>query len=127
MAVANQRIDEKYFDRVPGVELYDLVYVGADGKLDKAQADSIDTMPAIGWVIEVRNTKCRISADPLITGLSGIVNKAVYFVSTDTAGAIQDSPPDETSHVMQKVGFGLGEDKIYGTVDPTNYVIRSKE
>lgn len=126
MAVAQQLEINPVFDCDTTVEEFDLVYVSAAGVLKKAKADSPSTMPAIGWVEKkLSDTKCQISRDLLISGLTGVTNKAKYYVSEGVAGAVQEDVPTDTGTVMQKVGQGIGTTKIYGQVDSTNYVIRN--
>jgi len=126
MAIAERIVTKPVFDCDATVSEFDLVYVSANGTLKKAKSDNPATMPAIGWVErKLSSTKCNISRDLLIGGLTGVVNQTSDYVSEDVAGAVQDAPPVATGTVMQKVGKGIGTTKIYGQVDSTNYVIRN--
>lgn len=125
MAVSTPKIRSEVYDCDPLVDREDLVYIAADGLLKRARADDPTTMPAIGWVTrKIGTNRCKITQFRLLEGYEGIESNRNYFVSTTDAGQIQAEPPQDPGHVLQKVGRGVGTDKILLYIDPTSYVVR---
>lgn len=89
------------------------------GKAIKAQANSFDTMPVIGYVI----SKDEITLASVITEgwvvLSGLVGGKEYFISPTIAGSIQNTPPVNPGEIVQKVGTAQDTTNFYIDVDST--------
>ena len=129
MSVVLQKLGAESGTKLPcdaTVDVGDYVYIRADGVLDKALADDISTMPAIGKVVSKPNATTCVFKDKLIDeDYSGVTPKQEFFISSTVAGSIQDFPPEDPSEVSQMIGFGVDTEKIYIDIDPTNVVVRS--
>lgn len=108
------------------VEVGDYVYIRPDGVLDKAQSNSLSTMPAIGKVTKKpTSTECIITDKLIDEDYTGVIPRDNFFISSIEAGELQTDTPVSASYVIQQVGYGLSSDKIWVDIDPTNIVIRS--
>lgn len=116
---------ERELDCEPTVEPEDYVFINSDGKAEKANSSSINTMPCIGRVVRVAGDKCYIKKDFIEDSYSDVIPRAFFFISNTASGQIMDEPPTDPSSVIQQVGVGLGNDKIMIDIDPSNIVVRS--
>jgi hypothetical protein len=108
------------------VEVGDYVYIRPDGVLDRAQSNSLDTMPAIGKVLKKPTSSECIITDKLIDeDYTGIIPRQEFFISSSLAGDIQTSPPVSSNYVAQLIGYGFSSEKIWIDIDPTNLIVRS--
>lgn len=108
------------------VGLNDLVYFDATAnQVDKADNSSITTGRAIGFVSgKPSATKAVVRTSTNMTGLSGIVSGAPYYLSTN--GGFTITPPDpnvpsDTGKVVQVIGIGSNATTIL--IDPEINII----
>ena len=102
----------------------DLIYIDSDGVAKLAQANSIDTMPAIAFVIKKYSSKCLVSNTGILNDSSN--PSTIYFVSETNAGKFQESPPSNNNTVIQIVGRGLTLNQKFIEIDPTNAIVRKE-
>lgn len=68
----------------------------------KAQADSAANAEVIGIVSSVPNANSfEYITVGLVTGLTGLTDNTVYFLSPTTAGALTDTEPSSAGHVSK--------------------------
>jgi len=114
------------FDCDTNVDVGDAVFTSSGGVLRKAKADSITTMPAIGYVTDKpTSSTCKIEMIFMEEGLTGISNNQKYFVSPTVAGELTTSVPIAPGYIMQMVGIGVDGTKRLININPANIVIRS--
>jgi hypothetical protein len=112
-------------DCEPVVDVGDYVYLSPSQKADLAKADSITTMPAVGYVKrKLNNNKCLIVQFELEKNLSGLTYKERFFISPVDAGKVTNTAPNATDYVLQCVGEAKSDSERLITIDPTNYIIR---
>ena len=121
------RIDngEREIDREANVEVEDYVFINSDGKAEKANSSSINTMSCVGRVVRVYDGKCVIKRDFVEDTYSAVVPRSNFFISNVNPGQIMDTPPQGPQTVIQDIGFGINGDRILVNIDPSNIVIRS--
>jgi len=75
----------------------------ASGSFAKALADSDEHAEVVGIVTQVLNANSfgMVSPGKKITGLSGLVDGRVYFLSDTSAGAYTDTPSATIGHVRK--------------------------
>lgn len=109
----------------PSVGLGDFVYLSSTSKVDQAQANSVNTMPAVGYVKRMLNNgKCVIVQFELEKNLSGLSIKERFFISPTLPGKITNIAPTDAEHVLQCVAEAKSVTERLVSIDPTNYVIR---
>jgi uncharacterized protein YlzI (FlbEa/FlbD family) len=116
---------ERELECEANVEVEDYVFLNSEGKAEKANSSSINTMPCIGRVIRVSNGKCYIKKDFVEDSYSDVVPRTVFFISNTESGQIMDEPPTGPQTVIQHIGIGMSNDRILVGIDPSNIVIRS--
>lgn len=116
---------ERELDKEADVEIEDYVYINSDGKAEKADASSINTMPCIGRVVRVFGDKCIIKRDFVEETYADVVSRTVFFISSENPGQITDNAPIAADSVIQNVGMGIKDDRILIHIDPSNIIIRS--
>lgn len=116
---------ERELDREENVEIEDYVYINSDGKAEKADASSINTMPCIGRVVRVFGDKCVVKRDFIEDAYEGVEPRSVFFISATSPGEITDEAPTEPASVIQNVGMGINRNRILINIDPTDIIIRS--
>jgi len=115
----------KIIECEPAVEAKDYVYVTTDGKVGRAQSDSLLTMPAVGYVKKrLGNNKALVVQFDVEDGLSGLTPKQRFFISPDNPGKVTNIAPVATEHILQCVAEAKSTTMRMVHVDPTNYVIR---
>lgn len=109
----------------PDVVLNDYVYLSSSEKAGRAKADSVNTMPSVGYVTRLlSNNRCIINQFQLEKNLTGLTPKQRFFISPTDAGQITNIAPSDPDHVLQCVAEAKSETEILISIDPTNYVIR---
>jgi hypothetical protein len=89
------------------------VYRGS-GAYYKAQANALGTANAIGVVTAVISTSIfTLRTGGYVTGLSGLVDGADYYISPTTAGAITNVVPSTSGQVVKKVMTADGSTSGY--------------
>jgi hypothetical protein len=84
--------------------LHDLVYITGNNTVDKANATSIATVPAIGFVtLKPTTTSCLLTYYGEVAGFAGLIPGAIYYLST-TVGLMTTTAPSASGDVVQKVG-----------------------
>ena len=74
------------------------------GSYAKARADASATAEAVGIVSAVLDANTfTLSTGGLITGLSGLTDGTVYFLSTTVAGGVQTAQPNTPGHIDKPV------------------------
>ena len=95
-----------------------LVSISPSGTLILANANSIDGR-AIGIVTDKpSNTEALVSQFFVLEGLTGVVPKQDYFLST-ISGTYSTTPPTSRNSIIQVIGEGLTASSIQVTIDPT--------
>jgi hypothetical protein len=107
----------------------ELVYIvadGSDGKVGKADASGVATMPAIGVAVTAvsADAACEILVQGLLRRDSayGFTIGQDLFVS-ETAGAITATTPTTSAAVVQKVGVALHADIAYYNFNTTEVLL----
>ena len=105
----------------------DVVYMGTGGKVLKADANQVTTMPAIG--ICVGSGTDGNAVDVLVQGIMHDTSAfdtftvgADIFVST-TAGAVTATAPSGSGDTVQKVGVALHADMVYFNFNTTEVLL----
>jgi hypothetical protein len=87
------------------VVVRDVVYQTGANSVDKALANVIATMPAVGVVrAKPTATTCIIARSGEVPGYT-LTADSYYFVSAAAAGAITATPPNTSGSVVQQVGY----------------------
>lgn len=87
-----------------GVVTGDAVYMQSDGTLNRANATSSATMPAIGLVeSKPTGTSCVVRQFGTLTGYSGLTQGDTVFVAA-TDGQVTTTAPTASGNVVQKLG-----------------------
>ena len=119
-SATNNKYSGITMDRTAGetLALGDLVYYKSDGKIWKADADAIATMPAIGIVVVGANAEAAatILTHGTVTDTDwnfGTVGGMLY--ASEDAGAIEDTLSDisDANDVVQVLGIALSADTIF--------------
>jgi hypothetical protein len=99
----------------PGVSVRDVVYQRSNGAVDRADASSLSTAPAMG-VVEaidsplVGEAIVRFAGD--LSGFAGLTVGAVYILSRSPGKIVREDDtvnadyPDLPGNVLQEVGIG---------------------
>jgi hypothetical protein len=77
-----------------------------------AKADSANTASVVGVVSVATSTQFTLNTSGLVTGLSGLVAGADYFLSPTVAGAITNVEPTTTGYVSQPIGIALSATEL---------------
>lgn len=98
------------------------VYVGADGKMEKAKADAAATMPAIALATGTINEDDE--GEFLMQGFFrdntwNWTPGALLYVSKDTAGALTETAPAAGGEQVQRIGIAKTADILYFKPDLT--------
>jgi len=103
-----------------GVTLGDAVYVNSSGTLDRADADVVTSMPAIGLAVETKTSAlCRVLIsgyfrDDTWSWTDGGQAGLIYISTTGTAGnTMIQTPPSGAGDQVQVIGHAVS----------TNYII----
>ena len=107
------------------VTAFNAVYIRSDGEVGPADADSADSMPAIGVALE---SKSDGQATKIL--ISGVLRDDTYnftpgadlFVGT-TAGEITATAPSGSGDTVQKIGVALTADSIYVNFNTTEVLL----
>ena len=107
------------------VTAFNAVYIRSDGAVGPADADSADSMPAIGVALE---SKSDGQATKIL--ISGVLRDDTYnftpgadlFVGT-TAGEITATAPSGSGDTVQKIGVALTADSIYVNFNTTEVLL----
>lgn len=84
--------------------MQDLVYRTASGTYAKAKADADATSEVVGIVSAVADANnFTLNPGPRVTGLSGLTDGTVYFLSDATAGLLTATAPTTLGHVEKPV------------------------
>lgn len=96
-------IDELY-GCVVTVAVGDAVYMSAPSTVDKANASSVSTAPAIGIVSsKPSGTTAYVRVSGSISGFVGLATGQKYFLGT-TAGGVTTTPVDTPGNIAQVIG-----------------------
>ena len=88
------------------VSVNDAVYSNGSNSVDRAKADSISTMPALGFVLsKPTSTTAVIQYYGEIGGFIGLTPGVTYYVSDSVIGGITSTVPVAIGSTVQKVGF----------------------
>ena len=105
----------------------DVVYMGTDGEVLKADADAVTSMPAIGICVGAGTDGNAV--DVLVQGIMHDTSAfdtftvgADIFVST-TAGAVTATAPSGSGDTVQKVGVALHADMVYFNFNTTEVLL----
>jgi hypothetical protein len=107
----------------------DVVYMGVDGEVLKAQADAVGTSPAIGICVSAGTdgNACDVLVQGIMHDTSAFPTFSTLgvdvFVSAAAAGAITATAPTGTGHTVQKVGVALHADMIYFNFNTTEVLL----
>ena len=105
-----------------GVLVSDFVYQKSDGTVDKADATSIATIPAIGTVIQIDMPvagQCVIQYDGDFNGFSGLTAGKIYLVSKSPGGIVAEDDvlnpnyPDDVFNIQQEVGIASSATNLF--------------
>jgi len=96
------------------VAVRDAVYVDGSGKVQKANAAAIGTMPAIGFALEVLalDSSGKVQIDGIVSGFTGLTPGAPVFVDATTPGAVTQTPPTGVGKVVQIIGHAFSATEV---------------
>jgi hypothetical protein len=106
-----------------GVVVRDVVYETAANNCDRANANTIATMPVIGVVISKPTpTSCIVARSGEVSGFVGLTADIPYFAGL-IAGTISVTAPVGSGRVVQKVGYARNTTNL--VVELGEYTIRA--
>jgi len=99
-----------------GVAIRDAVYLDGSGVIQKADATSISTAPAVGVVIsKPTSVSCRVVANGLVAGFSGLTIGELYL--SETAGELTSTAPTASATIFQSMGRAISTSVVLVKVD----------
>ena len=105
----------------------DVVYMGTDGEVLKADADAVTSMPAIGICVGAGTDGNAV--DVLVQGIMHDTSAfATFTVGADifvsgTTGAVTATAPTGSGDTVQKVGVALHADMVYFNFNTTEVLL----
>lgn len=100
------------------VSVGDAVYGTGPDSVDRAQANSISTVPAIGFVLaKPTTTTASVQYFGEVAGFSGLSTGSTYYLSDTVAGGITTTAPSTTGFIVQKVGFAKDSTTLVAVVN----------
>lgn len=112
------RLSLKVYSCPVGLNPGDLVYSTGAASVDKAQANSTTTMPAIGVVTSKPTpTSAIVTRQAFLAGFGGLTPNGKVYVSTSVAGSVQQTRPTNFNHVTQAVGVAASATQILFNID----------
>lgn len=94
----------------------DAVYVSPTGKLEKASASSVSTIPAVGFVDNIYGSQGRVEREGIVGGYTGLsIGQAVFL--SETPGGVTQTPPVGAGKVVQEVGTAISGSEILIVLD----------
>ena len=107
----------------------DVVYMGTGGKVLKADANQVTTMPAIGICVSAGSDTNAV--DVLVQGIMHDTSAfptfstvgADVFVSAAATGAVVATAPSGSGDTVQKIGVALHADMIYFNFNTTEVLL----
>ena len=107
----------------------DVVYMGTGGKVLKADANQVTTMPAIGICVSAGSDTNAV--DVLVQGIMHDTSAfptfstvgADVFVSAAATGAVVATAPSGSGDTVQKIGVALHADMIYFNFNTTDVLL----
>lgn len=104
--------------RDPSVVIGDAVYLSASDTVDRANALSSATGPAIGFVTSlVGLTQCMVRCEKTLTGFSGLTPGASVFLDLVDGGTNQDVSGYTPGQVVQELGLAVNPTTILVRID----------
>lgn len=102
------------------VAVNDVVYESAgSNNVDRANATSTATGPAIGFVIsKPTTTTCIVQFMGPVSGFTGLTPDTQYYLTTAN-GAISTTPPSGSGNTVQKVGVAKSTTVLEILIDQT--------
>jgi hypothetical protein len=107
----------------------DVVYMGVDGEVLKAQADAVGTSPAIGICVSAGSdgSACDVLVQGIMHDTSAFPNFSTLgvdvFVSAAFAGDLTATAPTGSGDTVQKIGVALHADMIYFNFNTTEVLL----
>lgn len=114
MVTVNLSSGEKdlLLDRDPAVAVNDAVYLDAPNHVNKANATSVATAPAIGFVTAlIGATQCRVRTEKFLAGFAGLTAGLEVFLGL-SAGAATQTAPSGIGEVIQNLGLAVNSTTI---------------
>ena len=106
----------------------DVVYMGTGGKVLKADANQVTTMPAIGICVSAGSdgNACDVLVQGIMHDTSAFPTFTVgadVFVSAAATGAVVDTAPSGSGDTVQKIGVALHADMVYFNFNTTEVLL----
>lgn len=114
MVTVNLSSGEKdlLLDRDPAVAVNDVVYLDAPNHVNRANAGSPATAPAIGFVtLLIGATQCRIRTEKFLSGFLGLTAGIEVFLGL-TPGSVTQTAPSGIGEVVQNLGLAVNPTTI---------------
>jgi len=110
---------DELFGCIVTVAVGDAVYVSAPSTVDRANANSALTAPAIGIVVsKPTGVTAVVRVSGTISGLAGLVAGRRYFLAT-SAGGLVTPPVDAGGNVAQVIGIATSTTTLMVNPEPT--------
>lgn len=99
-------------DRDPAVAVGDAVYLDSPNHVNRANAGSVATAPAIGFVSSlVGATQCRVRTEKFLSGFAGLTAGLQVFMGL-APGAVTQVAPSLVGEVVQNLGLAVNPTTI---------------
>jgi hypothetical protein len=109
--------EDLLFDRDPAVAVNDAVYLSGSNTVNRANASSPSTTPAIGFCVAlVGATQCKVRTEKKVGGFSGLTPAASVFLGL-SAGAITQTAPTGVGEVVQELALAISATEILLRID----------
>jgi len=111
-------------DRDPAVAVNDVVYLDSPNHVNRANAGSVATAPAIGFVTAlVGATQCRVRTEKFLAGFSGLTAGLEVFLGL-SAGAVTQTAPSGVGELIQNLGLAVNATTIIVDIE-SDYTVNS--
>lgn len=101
----------------PGVAVLGVVYHDGSDHVDRADATSEATSPAVGVVVFMASpTSCLLVYKGEMDGFVGLVPTATYYLDI-VAGKITTTPPSAVGNVLQRIGWARNTTTLVVEID----------
>jgi hypothetical protein len=105
-------------DRDPAVAVNDAVYLSGSNLVNRANASSVATGPAIGFCTSlVGPTQCRVRIEKNLGGFSGLTPGGSVFLDLSSGGINQDVSGYIAGQVVQELGLAVNPTTILVRID----------
>jgi hypothetical protein len=110
------------YNCLSSVALYDIVYCNGADSIAVANATSLSTAPAIGFVNSKPTTTTAIlTYFGELGGFSGLTSGVQYFLNT-VDGQITTTAPSTTGNILQRVGIARNSTTLLVQID-SNFIL----